>query len=798
MPSRRAIVIHGHFYQPPRENPWLESVEIQDGAAPYHDWNERITAECYAPNTAARRVDANDRVLDIVNNFEKISFNVGPTLMAWLARHAADVHARIVEADRASVAARGGHGNAIAQVYNHMIMPLAKRRDKVTQARWGIEDFRWRFGRDPEGLWLPETAVDEESLEVLAEAGLGFTVLAPHQAARVRPLGTETWEDVGDGIDPSRAYLWRGRRGHHLALFFYDGPISRAIAFEDTLERGERLVERLMAGFSPTRDWPQLVHCATDGESYGHHHRFGEMALAAALAQIEGEGEVRLTNYGAFLAEHPPTHEVEIREHTSWSCVHGVERWRDDCGCGIDGHRHHRWRAPLRRALDWLRDETDLLFESRAGTWLKAPWDARDDYVDVLLERTPERFEAWLRRHARMPLDGAARLDVVRLLEMQRHRMLMYTSCGWFFDDVAGLESVQNLTYAALALRYVRQLGGGVRESEFIRRLEAAPANGPEVTDGGDVYRKLVRPAVVDLSRVVAHYAITGLVEEHGDETRVYAYRVERLDAAGEAYHDTQVRIGHVRATFEVTGETGEAVYALLHFGGHDFSCGVGPYDEVAYQRMKADLLRRYERHGVADMVRGIDEHFPRATFSLRHLFLEERRRVLDRVIRAVLQRHEETYHRIWEESRALVQYLREVEAPIPEVFRLTAQHVLEERIAAELPAAVRLGAIPARVFELIGEATALGLTLDLGFARPLVRQAVQEALGGLERDPSPERVAAALALVEGAQRVGIRFGLWAAQTRFFALWRARPEARHALAPIAAALGFDLTAEPRA
>jgi hypothetical protein len=794
MGSSRAIVIHGHFYQPPRENPWLEAVEIQDSATPYHDWNERVTAECYAPNTAARRVDADNRILDIVDNFEKISFNVGPTLMAWLARQAPAVYARIVDADRASVAARGGHGNAIAQVYNHMILPLATRRDKITQVRWGLEDFRLRFGREPEGIWLPETAVDSESLEVVAEAGLAFAILAPHQAARVRPLGGdgEPWQDVGEAIDPSRAYEWRGRDGQRLALFFYDGPISRAIAFGDALQRGERLVEILTGGFSEARDWPQLVHCATDGESYGHHHKFGEMALAAAVAQIEAADTAELTNYGAFLAANAPTHEVEILENTSWSCAHGVERWRADCGCGADGRRSRPWRAPLRAALDWLRDEIDLLYESRAGSWLKDPWQARDDYGEVVVERTPERFEEWLTRHARTPLDDAARLDVARLLEMERHRMLMYTSCGWFFDELAGLEPVQNLRYAALALRYFQQLGGGALESDLVRRLAAVPSGRAPLADGAEVYRRFVRPAVVAPERVVANYAITGLVEEPTEEARVYAYRVSRLDEAGESYDDTRMRVGHARVTFEVTGETSEAAYAVLHFGGHDFSCGVAPYDEVAYPRMKADLLGRYQRHSMADMVRGLDDHFPKETFSLRDLLLEDRRRTVSHVVRAVLLRHEEAYQRIWEESRALVHYLREVEAPLPDVLRLTAQHVFEQRIAAELAPLVALGAIPPRVFELTEEAGALGLTLDLGFARPAMREAVHQTLTALVGDAAPERIAAALALIEGAGRLGIRLGRWGAQNDFFALWQARPDAREALQPLAQTLGFAL------
>ena len=354
MPARRYVVIHGHFYQPPRENPWLETVEVQDSAAPAHDWNERVTDECYAPNTAARRLDEQNRIVAITNNYERISFNIGPTLMAWFARERPAVAAKIVEADRASVAAHGGHGNAIAQVYNHMIMPLATRRDKVTQVRWGLEDFRMRFGREPEGMWLPETAVDDETLEVLAEGGLAFTILAPHQAARIRPLEGDdaSWVDAGDHVDPSRAYRWRGANGAELAIFFYDGPVSRAIAFEHLLRNGHEVAARLRAAFSDDREWDQLVHVATDGESYGHHSRFGDMALASALHDLANDPSVTLTNYGEFLALAPPTMEVQIRPHTSWSCAHGIERWRSDCGCRVNGQTHQRWREPLREALD--------------------------------------------------------------------------------------------------------------------------------------------------------------------------------------------------------------------------------------------------------------------------------------------------------------------------------------------------------------------------------------------------------------------------------------------------------------
>ncbi len=789
----RAIVIHGHFYQPPRENPWLEAVEVQDAAAPYHDWNERVTAECYGPNTAARRVDAGNRVLDIVNNFEKISFNVGPTLMAWLFRHRGDIYAKILEADGASRARLGGHGNAIAQVYNHMIMPLATRRDRVTQIRWGLGDFRARFGREPEGMWLPEMAVDTDTLQALAGAGLAFTVLAPHQARRVRRMGTEEWDVVNDRVDPTQPYLWRGAGGSSLAVFFYSEPVARAIAFGDALERGEGLTGWLVRGFADGAAHAQLVDVATDGETYGHHRKFGDMALAASIQQIEAGGRARLTNYGEYLAAHPPTHEVEIRERTSWSCVHGVERWRADCGCRVGIGTHQRWRGPLREALDWLRDQIDPLFEARASVFLKDPWEARDAYVEVILDREPERVDDWLARYRRGPLDGAARVETLCLLEMQRHRLLMYASCGWFFDEISALEPVQVLKYATMAMQYYARLGGGALETEFARRLQAAPSNDPELGQGAEVYRRLVRPAVVDLRRVVAHYAISGLFEEYPPDARIYAFRVRRIDEARDAYGTTAIRIAHVRVGSEITGATEDAEYALLHFGGHDFSCAVrGHTGAEAYAAMKADLMERYARYSLADVVRGLDERFGAQEFSLAHLFLEERRRVLAGVVAALFQEHEDMYRHIWTENRKLAHYLRRAETPLPPALALVAKHVLEQSIVAELGRHVPLRGMPARVRELTAEARTLGLTLDLSPVRPIMRGAVREAIQAVAAEPTAERATAAVALIEGAKAIGARFGLWGAQNQFFELWREARAARPRLLPLASALNFRL------
>ncbi|HEY3997751.1 MAG TPA: DUF3536 domain-containing protein, partial [Candidatus Xenobia bacterium] len=435
----RYLCIHGHFYQPPRENPWLETVEIQDSAQPYHDWNARITAECYAPNGAARIMGSDGLISHIVNNYEHISFNIGPTLASWIERYQPDAWQLIQLGDAASVQDHHGHGNAIAQVYNHMILPLASQRDKRTQVVWGIRDFEYRFGRRPEGMWLAETAADRATLRALADQGIKFTILAPNQCARVRPMGQSKWTELPSGaVDPRQPYRVNVGDGKHVDVFFYDGMISKAVAFENLLTDGERYARRLLDGFVPTDDDVQLVNIATDGESYGHHTSHGEMALAYGI-QVLRKSDVKLTNYGEFLAEHPPRWECEIHEPSSWSCVHGVGRWSSNCGCTSRGDWHQHWRAPLRAALDWLRDAVDPLYERKARPLFKQPWEARDAYIDVVVNRTPERLRDFLEQQCSGQPDPAQRVQLLKLLEMQRHRMLMYTSCGWFFDDISGI-----------------------------------------------------------------------------------------------------------------------------------------------------------------------------------------------------------------------------------------------------------------------------------------------------------------------------------------------------------------------
>jgi alpha-amylase/alpha-mannosidase (GH57 family) len=457
--AKKYVCIHGHFYQPPRENAWLETVEQQESARPFHDWNDRINFECYAPNAAARILDEKGWITKIRNNYNRISFNFGPTLLTWLEENDPDAYNLIIKADIRSAERFGGHGSAIAQVHSHLIMPLCNYRDKVTQVTWGIRDFEHRFGRYPEGIWLAETAVDTETLEVLASHGIKFTVLAPRQAKAIRVLDTKNgasdWQAVSaETIDIRYPYWCQLPSGRRIALYFYHGGVAQEVAFNGLLNNGKAFAQRMSAHFSPN-DEPQLMHIATDGESYGHHHRFGEMALADCLNYLEDSGQVNLTNYAQFLELFPPNKEVKIHENSSWSCVHGVERWRNDCGCNSGGNSgwHQRWRKPLRDALNWLRDQLAPLYEHEGARYLRDPWSARNEYINVILDRTEENIEVFIQKHARRKLSAEEIVTTLRLLEIQRHALIMYTSCGWFFDEISGIETNQILQYARWTMR---------------------------------------------------------------------------------------------------------------------------------------------------------------------------------------------------------------------------------------------------------------------------------------------------------------------------------------------------------
>jgi hypothetical protein len=666
----RFICIHGHFYQPPRENPWLESVELQDSAAPWHDWNERISVECYAPNAAARILNGEGKIENIISNYSKISFNFGPTLLAWMKDKMPQTHDAIVAADKLSREQHSGHGSAMAQVYNHMILPLANARDRYTQIFWGIRDFESRFGRKPEGMWLAETAADTETLDALAEQGILFTVLSPFQASQARRMGDRRWKDVnGATIDPSRAYRVKLPSKRNINVFFYDGPLSQAVAFEKLLESGERYAGRILGGFNDSRDWEQLVHLATDGESYGHHHRHGEMALAYALEHIEKNNLATLTNYGEYLEKHPPQHDVQIHEKSAWSCSHGVGRWMADCGCNSGGHAgwNQSWRAPLREALDWLRDELAPRFEAKAAEFLRDPWGARNEYISVILDRSAENREKFFTEHAKRPLEDAEKSTVFKLLELQRHAMLMYTSCGWFFDELSGIETVQVIQYAARVIQLANEIFGQDFEPAFLERLEKAKSNIPEHGDGRAIYQKFVKPAMIDWHKAAAHYAISSVFKEYGKTTRVFSFTMEDEQREFHVTGKTKLAIGRVRIISEITQEVEVLSYGILYMGEHNLIGGVckfpSPEAEAAAGK---EITEVYQTADFPQVIRLLDQHFGSPSYTLKSLFKDEQRRILEEIVATAREDLENRFRLITDRYAPLMKFLESAGAPLP------------------------------------------------------------------------------------------------------------------------------------
>ena len=773
--GERFVCVHGHFYQPPRENPWLETIEVQDSATPYHDWNERVTAECYAPNTAARLLDTDGYITALRNNYNRMSFNFGPTLLSWMEQARPDVYGQILRADQDSCR-RLGRGNALAQVYGHCIMPLASHRDQQTQVRWAITDFTQRFGRPPDGMWLPETAVDRRTLEVLARNAIRFTILAPSQAARVRHNGGE-WQEVREaGIDCSRPYRCSVTSGTDITLFFYDGDISHAVAFAGLLNDGRNLATRLI-GASMARGSGSLVHIATDGESYGHHHRFGDMALAAAIEAIDGEGAVQLTNYAAYLDTVAVSDEVEIHENTSWSCVHGVERWRANCGCHSGGHPgwQQEWRAALRQSLDWLKARLDEIFERVAAKVLHDPWAARDAYATVMLQRDAERRATFLERYAIGRAHSRERSRIWKLLEMQRYGLLSFTSCGWFFDECSGIETVQVLTYAARALQLAAEFGANL-EPEFLHRLQAMRSNLPQYKDGRDVYRQLVRPQMTDSSRMMAHYAVHSLFvplaePPAAEETRVYSYRVTAIDCSTEHAGAAAFAIGHARTVAEATEQSEEYVYAALHLGGHDIHCAVAPSTpKIDYPQLKAELRATFFGEPLTELVRRIDRAFGGTFYTLRDVCVAERRRILDHVMARAMADCTADYERMVTNNRRLLDFLAQAWVPLPDELRIAATFVVQRRLEEATQRFVAGGDGTTAILAASADAVRWRITPSTDGVRRLLEEALTRTVRDLGAGEAAAGVARAHVIFDVAQALGLSLNMWEAQGTYYTL----------------------------
>ncbi len=717
------VTVHGHFYQPPRENPYLDAIERQSGAEPFHDWNERIHHECYRPNAFARVLNERGELVGIVNNYEYFSFNIGPTLMSWLERYDVQVYQRILEADRNSCLRLNGHGNAIAQIYNHIIMPLANEQDKYTQIRWGKADFRARFGRDPEGMWLAETAIDRATLEALIAEGIRFIVLAPSQAERCRFLPTHNdpqpeWQEVGGSqIDPTRPYrcFLKGHEGSHSSLpnslpyidiFFYDGPISRDMGFTDVVYNSHHLAGRIGAAIRGDHRPAQLISVATDGETFGHHKSGTEKTLAYAFKEEFPRRGWTVTNFAHYLNLNPPTWEVELKSVTAWSCAHGVDRWQDDCGCGGGGDWHQQWRRPLRNALNWLRDRLIGVYEEHGKQFFDDPWQVRDEYIQVILDRSPGNVTHFLSRHQNHKLSSTEQVDALRLLEMQRHALLMFTSCGWFFEELSRPEGTQILRYAARALELAGDVAGVQLEKAFVKRLTLALSNVDLFKHGGEVYRQQVVTAQVGFKQVAAHYAITSLFANHKpvetldmtslhngatkhtdyQRNRVYCYSTSELDYQLQRLGSITIAVGQIKLVSEITWESEHLVFAVLHLGGWDFHCCIQQFTgRRSYAQIKEKVFGAVQQASVAHTILVMSQLFGEQAFNLQDLFAEERNRIMGLLSQETLTRLGQLYTQVYRDNYGIILAFHRDGLAVPQELQVAAEIALGHRCMTTL-----------------------------------------------------------------------------------------------------------------
>ncbi|MEG3835972.1 DUF3536 domain-containing protein [Microcoleus sp. AT8-B1] len=808
------VTVHGHFYQPPRENPYLDAIERQASASPAHDWNERIDIECYRPNAFARILNDRGEVAGIVNNYEYMSFNIGPTLMSWLERYDPEVYQRILEADRKSCQRLNGHGNAIAQVYNHIIMPLANERDKYTQIRWGIADFRSRFDRDPEGMWLAETAVDYATLEVLVAEGIRFIVLAPSQAERCRPLigqnqegepaENSEWHEVGGGqIDPTRPYRCYLKpemrlmadhqlsplsthyfgRGHsqnsaapttntpYIDIFFYDGPISRDMGFNDVLSSSHHLAGRLGQAVRGDHRQAQLICVATDGETFGHHKNSTEKCLAYAFTEEFPRRGWTVTNFAHYLSQNPSAWEVELKPVTAWSCSHGVDRWQDDCGCGGGGGWHLKWRRPLRDTLNWLRDRLIPIYEEAGRKLLCDPWKARDEYIEVIRDRSPSNVDSFLQRHQVRPLDAGEQVDALRLLEMQRHTLLMFTSCGWFFEEISRPEGVQILRYAARALELAGEVTGVQLEKDFVDRLALVPSNVEYFQTGAEVYRKLVVTAQISLKQVAAHYAISSLFAKYPREQRVYCYQAQQEDFQIQRMGSMTLAVGQLQLTSEITRETEVFVFAALHLGGWDFHCCIQPFgSRRSYTMLKERLFGVMQEASAAHAILEMVRLFGDQSFSLRDLFAEERHRIVQLLSQENLTRLDQLYTQVYRENYGVMMAFHRDELPVPVELQVAAEVALGHRCLTAAKAleleTEDVEPLLAEIEAIATEAGHLRCRLNVPEVKEILEKMVWRSLdrllqaGSGVEDRSPVQLEAEIRTIERLIAVGDRLSL--------------------------------------
>jgi alpha-amylase/alpha-mannosidase (GH57 family) len=718
-----------------------------------------------------------------------MSFNFGPTLLNWLKENAPRTYRMILDGERRSRKNFKGHSSAMAQVYNHVIMPLANRRDRVTQIRWGIADYQHHYGIAPEGMWLAETAADTETLELLAQHGIKFTVLAPHQCKSIRLLnsGGDWANTLNASVDTTHPYLIQFDSGVSMAVFFYDGPTSRAIAFEGLLNSGENFAARLKSSFRDNAQ-PQLAHVATDGESYGHHHKHGEMALAYALRLLEDDKVVKLTNYGNFLEQFPPEYECQIVDDTSWSCVHGVERWRSDCGCngGRQGW-NQAWRAPLRKGLDELRDALIPLTQREGSKLFKDVWAARDAYIQVMLDRSDESREEFLREHRHHRLDEAERVRALELMEMQRHAQLMYTSCGWFFDDISGIETVQIIAYAARVLQLAQCLFGmeaAGLEPVFLLRMAEAVSNVPASGDGARIYREKVGALQLGLEQVAAHYAISSIFSSFAEETELFCYRVRRISYDIFTSGRGRLALGRASIASTITGEQKSFSFAVLHFGDQNITAAVKGYSEADatnFEAFAVEAAAHVLRADFPEVIRLLDRYYGHVDYSLTSLFTDEQRRIVQLILNSTLWNIESSLTTIYEDHASLLHYLSQAGLPKPPALTLAAGFAVN----AGLRRALEGDPIDqANLRSFLSLAKADQVPLETATLSYIADQRMKRAMIELQMSSgSPEMLDRALILARTLVELPFELNLWQAQNVWYEILRTSSYALTSLPP---------------
>ncbi len=768
---KKYICIHGHFYQPPRENAWLEEIEIQESAAPFHNWNERITQECYRPNGASRILNQDKFIVDIVNNYEKISFNFGPTLLSWMQNKAPRAYESIIEADLKSRDQMNGHGNALAQVYNHMIMPLANKRDKETQVLWGIADFEKRFNRKPEGMWLAETAADNETLEVLAEHQIKFTILAPSQAKRVRYLNEHHWHSVNaEQLDTTRPYLCKLPSGKSIVLFFYNGAISQELAFNGLLNDGRKMANRLLEAGVPVQHTQQLIHVATDGETYGHHHKYGDMALASCLHDIENNSDAELINYAYYLEKFPPEVEVEIHQKSSWSCVHGVERWRSDCGCNTGGRPdwNQLWRAPLRESLDWLRDRLGRIYYKEMKKFHLNPWQLRNEYIHVINNREEDFVNQFLKKNEVLLHDTDQKTNCLRLLEMQRQSLLMFTSCAWFFDEVSGIETVQVLQYAARAIQLAESVSNSKISENFKEMLKHTPSNMADYGNALNIYEKNVLPNRLTLSRVGMHCAVHSLFAENAEQLETLNYKAksdyfEKLEAG-----EMKLAIGKYSIQSRITHSIKQFSFAVLHLGQHHIiGASSDKLNSFMLLKMFVKMKTEFESSNINEVIHLMQEYFGGENFSFHNLFKDEQRKVLQQIIEKDLKETETINHNLFERNYLAVHALDSVGLKLPYTLRKNMELVLHAEIRKFF---VESALKPTKLKKYVREALQWQIQIDDLYLPRVVEARILQEIQKFEQTLSFDTLYRTERAIKHIQTLGLKVDLNESQTLLFKL----------------------------